>query len=124
MDPGVHECVERVLGQIMDRTKCADYELEHLSISGIDDCYQNANFDPKALEAVTLKKARKKGPTIEEEIAAEVEKWSFGNALIFAFTSIFLLIGPTIEEEIAAEMEKWSFGNALIFAFTVITTIG
>ncbi|CAJ0604012.1 unnamed protein product [Cylicocyclus nassatus] len=88
MDPGVHECIKRVLGQIVDRTKCADYELEHLSINGIDDCYQNAKFNPASLNALSLKKAQKKGLTIEEEIAAELEKWSFGNALIFAFTVI------------------------------------
>ncbi|EYC11146.1 hypothetical protein Y032_0052g2247 [Ancylostoma ceylanicum] len=82
LDPGVHECLEHALEDVMERTKCDDHELEHLSIARFDDCYQNAKLAPDLIRPT------KPVPTVEEEISAELEKWSFGNSLIFAFTVI------------------------------------
>ncbi|KIH60365.1 hypothetical protein ANCDUO_09389 [Ancylostoma duodenale] len=66
----------------MERTKCDDHELEHLSIASVDNCYQNARIAPDSVRPTTPVL------TVEEEISAELEKWSFGNSLIFAFTVI------------------------------------
>ncbi|KAL6738368.1 hypothetical protein Aduo_011923 [Ancylostoma duodenale] len=82
LDPGVHECLEHVIEEIMERTKCDDHELEHLSIASVDNCYQNARIAPDSVRPTTP------ALTVEEEISAELEKWSFGNSLIFAFTVI------------------------------------
>ncbi|KAK6750922.1 hypothetical protein RB195_002720 [Necator americanus] len=95
MDPGVHNCLMYALEEIMEKTKCDDHELEHLSIASIDNCYQNLNLSPN-LEIASV------------PVTSEVKE----------------LDVPTVEQEIKADVEKWSFGNSLIFAFTVITTIG
>ncbi|ETN78201.1 hypothetical protein NECAME_18234, partial [Necator americanus] len=91
----VHNCLMYALEEIMEKTKCDDHELEHLSIASIDNCYQNLNLSPN-LEIASV------------PVTSEVKE----------------LDVPTVEQEIKADVEKWSFGNSLIFAFTVITTIG
>ncbi|KIH61847.1 hypothetical protein ANCDUO_07873, partial [Ancylostoma duodenale] len=53
LDPGVHECLEHVIEEIMERTKCDDHELEHLSIASVDNCYQNARIAPDSVRPTT-----------------------------------------------------------------------
>ncbi|XGW26177.1 hypothetical protein V3C99_007075 [Haemonchus contortus] len=95
MDPKVRKCVERAVEGVRTRTDCDAYLLEHISIAEIDECYRNVELPetgPKNLPpSVGSGKAaanKQQESTIEEEIEREVEKWSFGNALIFTFSVI------------------------------------
>ncbi|PIO70652.1 Ion channel [Teladorsagia circumcincta] len=98
MDPKVHQCLEWAVKRVMQSTDCDDYQMEHINIDLIDECYENVELPPSGLNNVPLIDSGTK----EIEVSTQ----------------------PTIEDEIAKEVEKWSFGNALIFTFSVITTIG
>uniref|UniRef100_A0A7I4YQ76 Ion_trans_2 domain-containing protein n=1 Tax=Haemonchus contortus TaxID=6289 RepID=A0A7I4YQ76_HAECO len=95
MDPKVRKCVEKAVEGVRTRIDCNAYLIEHISIAEIDECYRNVEFPETGpnnlLPSVGSGKAganKQRESTIEEEIEREVEKWSFGNALIFTFSVI------------------------------------
>lgn len=104
-DPEVHRCLERAIAKIMSKTGCNEHELEHQNIGLIDECYQNVKLTPTTTDMQPVAFSDGTAPrvnggpilrshvddldrSIEDEIAVEQEKWSFGNALIFSFSVI------------------------------------
>uniref|UniRef100_A0A1I8AAQ9 Ion channel n=1 Tax=Steinernema glaseri TaxID=37863 RepID=A0A1I8AAQ9_9BILA len=92
-DPNVHICIQRVLGQLMDSTKCNEHQVDLYILNPIDECYQNAAFkvDQKVKLEKPIKQLGRKGkPHQVETDAVEIveDEWSFSNAVIFAFTVI------------------------------------
>ncbi|PAV58653.1 hypothetical protein WR25_10040 [Diploscapter pachys] len=95
-DPGVRDCLYHVIGNLLKRANCeADKIEEYIEVGNIDRCYEMARISnipvekavtrqPQQTKATTVKQKM----TIEEEIQKELNKWNFGNALIFAFTVI------------------------------------
>uniref|UniRef100_A0A0N4VWZ9 RGS domain-containing protein n=1 Tax=Haemonchus placei TaxID=6290 RepID=A0A0N4VWZ9_HAEPC len=118
MDPKVRKCVERAVEGVRTRTDCDAYLIEHISIAEIDECYRNVEFPetgPKnLLPSVGSGRAganKQRESTIEEEIEREVEKWSFGNALIFTF-SVITTIGMRRARDrhgLLTVQQIWSF---------------
>ncbi|CAI4231902.1 unnamed protein product [Auanema sp. JU1783] len=95
MDGGVHACLRHVALRIFNDTTCRENELESLNINNIDSCYQFAKFQGvQATSAYAIDPTESIEPAlspeelIAQEIIEEMNKWSFGNALIFAFTVI------------------------------------
>ncbi|KAK6010436.1 hypothetical protein OSTOST_24537, partial [Ostertagia ostertagi] len=94
MDPKVHQCLEWAVKRVMASTDCDDYQMENINIDLIDECYENVEPPSAGSKDVPLIGSTAKEvevstqPSIEDEIAKEVEKWSFGNALIFTFSVI------------------------------------
>ncbi|KAK5966439.1 Ion channel, partial [Trichostrongylus colubriformis] len=94
MDPKVYQCLKKAVERVMASTDCDEYQIENMSIDVIDECYENAELSSMGSNPALLDEPVKKGkmvskqPSVEEEIAKEIDKWSFGNALIFTFSVI------------------------------------
>ncbi|CAJ0587769.1 unnamed protein product, partial [Mesorhabditis spiculigera] len=86
-DPEVHLCVEREVKRLLTKPRCL--HLDHVSIHDIDLCYRFANFSAGFNRRKKIPAPRKtKQQVIDEETADIVNRWSFENAIIFAFTVI------------------------------------
>ncbi|CAJ0564717.1 unnamed protein product, partial [Mesorhabditis spiculigera] len=86
-DPEVHLCVEREVKRLLTKPRCL--HLDHVSIHDIDLCYRFANFSAGFNRRNKIPAPRKtKQQVIDEETADIVNRWSFENAIIFAFTVI------------------------------------
>ncbi|VDL85028.1 unnamed protein product [Nippostrongylus brasiliensis] len=83
IDPEVHRCLERAIESMMKTTGCSEYELQHVSISPIDECYQNAQIASLGAHPPPISE-----DALEDEIQSELDKWSFGNSLLFSFSVI------------------------------------
>ncbi|CAI2350495.1 unnamed protein product [Caenorhabditis sp. 36 PRJEB53466] len=90
IDQQVHKCLERTILTLFHETKCDPYELEHLNIELIDRCYAEANVPiPEEFGAQPKRKQKKEEEEEKrEEEEVQVDKWSIGNSVIFAFTVI------------------------------------
>ena len=85
-----------MIGNLLKRANCeADKIEKYIEVGNIDRCYEMARISSIPVEkAVTRQPQQTKATTvkqkmtIEEEIQMELNKWNFGNALIFAFTVI------------------------------------
>ncbi|CAJ0932655.1 unnamed protein product, partial [Mesorhabditis belari] len=91
-DPELRKCLDREMKRIFLKTNCLN--LEHVSILPIDLCYQMANFtaglskDQRPQKVSIQTKRKTKQQIINDEVDEIYAKWSFENAIIFAFTVI------------------------------------
>ncbi|VDM59133.1 unnamed protein product [Angiostrongylus costaricensis] len=65
----------------MAKTKCLEHELDQLSISEIDECYEHVIIDTEVFDNEHFDNLRM-------QLVNEEDKWSFGNSLIFTFSVI------------------------------------